>query len=64
MKDWTNAKDGWEADMQDSASGNCNRCQRLTLVKYIANPYEEDVNNRTMMQWLCHDCYNESADDI
>ncbi len=43
----------------------CENCGKMKGdVSYVANPYDADVNNETVMQWLCGTCYQEYADDI
>ena len=35
-----------------------------TNTQYVANPYDEDVNNTINMQWLCDSCYEKYKRDI
>lgn len=43
----------------------CEGCdKKLPDVTWVANPYDEDVNNTINMQWLCNTCYDNYCDDI
>lgn len=43
----------------------CDRCHEdKDDVEYIANPYDEDVNNEIVMEYLCGNCYQEYCYDI
>lgn len=43
----------------------CEMCHKMSAeVEYVANPYDADINNSTVMEWLCPICYQNCADDI
>ncbi len=43
----------------------CRRCGKMKPdVTYVANPYDQDIHNEIVMEWLCNDCYQEYCDDI
>jgi hypothetical protein len=33
-------------------------------VKYVIDPYDQDVNNEVRWCWLCDSCYQNHCDDI
>jgi hypothetical protein len=41
---------------------DCERCGKPG--RLVAEPFEQDVNNRTVMVVLCDDCYGQIADEI
>ncbi|HPG29792.1 MAG TPA: hypothetical protein PKY81_10485 [bacterium] len=44
---------------------NCEQCnQQFTDIKLIADPYIQDVNNKTELKYLCKNCYNILCDEI
>ncbi len=42
----------------------CEVCGEEKKCRYIADPFDEDVNNATVMRWLCDECYDNLCDDI
>ena len=41
----------------------CEECGGPNATKQ-ADPYEEDVNDRVVMRWLCERCVKNLADEI
>lgn len=42
----------------------CLVCAYKGLCKYVADPYEADVNNTILMGWWCDTCYRLACDEI
>jgi len=42
----------------------CTRCGTTSMVEYRRNPYQWDMYEETVMEWLCPDCYQDIAGDI
>lgn len=57
----------WEMEaIEKEAEDNSNRCQYCYNkgASYVANPFDEDVNDIINMEWICDECYNNIAGDI
>lgn len=44
--------------------GVCERCGTTVNVAWCPNPYLNEIENKTVYEWLCDSCYDEIADDI
>lgn len=43
----------------------CEHCGKQSDdVQYRADPFIEEINGETLMEWICDDCYQQSYDDI
>ncbi len=41
----------------------CERCGNIDAV-YVTNPYSLEIYDKEVMEWLCHDCYEDIRGDI
>ena len=41
----------------------CEKCQE-PKANYIVNPYQLEINNKEIHEYLCDDCYNELLSEI
>ena len=41
----------------------CERCGDIHA-EYVENPFQYEMNNIEVMEWLCADCYSDIAGDI
>jgi len=55
-----------EQEFLDALDGQkCYRCGTYgSDVKYVADPYMEEIENEIVMVWLCEKCYDLICDDI
>jgi hypothetical protein len=51
-----------EAGMQEETKF-CEHCG-AEEASYVINPYDQDVNNIEVWQWICDDCYEAFCGDI
>ena len=43
----------------------CEHCgEQRDDVKFLINPYIEDINGKEVLEWICMDCYNDLRDSI
>jgi len=42
----------------------CHQCGSEKDVSYCIEPYNEDVNGKTIWMWLCRECYHNNCMDI
>lgn len=40
---------------------NCEICGNPA--KFITDPFEEEMNDRIVLRWLCSDCYNAQVQE-
>jgi len=43
--------------------GCCEHCGRGDA-DYVANPYYKEMNDTTLMEWICGECYTSLCGDI
>jgi len=49
---------------KDNKENPCESCGTIENVKYVAEPYLEEIYNETKMVWICDKCYYERVMDI
>lgn len=42
----------------------CDNCGQPATVGFVNNPYAAEINNDTVQQWYCAQCYSNDLDDI
>lgn len=61
----------WAIGAEDSVNPGlpgmveCERCHKMEPdVAYVCNPYDADINDKIVMEWLCKACEDKYAADI
>lgn len=52
----------WEDN--EATQHECDGCGNFTECCYTADPYAEEIGGTLHLQWMCHDCYSQSVQDI
>ena len=50
--------------MEDSLDGVCKRCGCTQCANYVKNPYQWEIYEEVVMEWLCLECYSDISGDI
>lgn len=51
-----------EIERLKQTDGYCDHCG--APAKYVVNPYQKEINNAIVLEWLCDSCYNSCLGDI
>lgn len=54
----------WSASFEDAHDGECDHCRRRRQVRYVNDPFEEEVNDKEIPSNWCRPCYRDCADEI
>lgn len=51
-------------NIRNPEDGVCENCGCRDCAEYVEAPYTKEMTGKTVMVWLCADCYNSEVDGI